>query len=389
MRQSSIEYSEGNTKISIELNLDGTGISNIKTGNGFLDHMLTAFSKHGHFDLNLSCQAKIFDKSVPVIGNVLGQAIRKALLTEDISLLGKAQNVIPMDEALISCVIGGGAAGKCAFKIKIPTKQCGAFNTNLVKPFFQELAKSSQMSLTFAMFFGENSHHILEGAFKAFAKTLEEAIIPMAQIDKLNKVMSPETPRIAKVSRATKETDIKCTLILDGTGKASINSGSKILDNLLIEFTKHANFDLILTCNGDVDVDLHHTTEDIGIVLGTAILKALGDLKGINRYAYKVYNNNQGDIVLSVVDICGRDTLNYKVKIDVERVGDFDTELIKEFLLGLTRNSKIALHMKSYLVNNDYNLMLCTFASLGETLGKAVRLNPDFSDETVSTKGTL
>ena len=132
--------------------------------------------------------------------------------------------------------------------------------------------------------------------------------------------------RVSEIKRKTAETDISLTLSLDGTGAAKVNTGCGFLDHMLTLFAKHAHYDLTVSCTGDTYVDYHHTAEDVGICLGKAFLEALGDKKGINRYGDKILPMDEA-LILSAVDISGRDYLGYALDIPAAKVGDFDTEL--------------------------------------------------------------
>lgn len=194
--------------------------------------------------------------------------------------------------------------------------------------------------------------------------------------------------RTAQIRRKTNETDIALTLDLDGTGISSINSGCGFLDHMLTLLSKHARFDLDLTCSGDTWVDYHHSVEDIGIALGEAFLAAIGDKKGIVRYGDSITPMDE-TLILSAVDISGRDYLNYGLKIPTEKVGDFDTELTEEFWLGFVRNAKVTLHMIQLAGKNSHHIIEGTFKSVARSLRKAVAIDSAFADEIPSTKGVL
>ena len=142
--------------------------------------------------------------------------------------------------------------------------------------------------------------------------------------------------RVSEIKRKTGETDVYVKLDLDGTGKSEIDSGCGFLDHMLTLFSKHAGYDLIVTCKGDVEVDYHHTTEDIGIALGKAFFEAIGDKKGITRYGDTLLPMDE-TLVRSAVDISGREYLAMALEIPTWKVGDFDTELCEEFWLAFTR----------------------------------------------------
>ena len=194
--------------------------------------------------------------------------------------------------------------------------------------------------------------------------------------------------RTAQIIRTTKETDIRLTLNLDGTGKSEIHSGVGFLDHMLTLFAKHGRFDLELTCNGDTEVDDHHSVEDIGIALGQAFDQALGDKRGIVRYGSFILPMDE-TLILSAVDISGRSYLNYDLHIPIQKVGTFDTELTEEFFLGFVRNANLTLHLKQLEGKNSHHIIEGTFKSFGRTMKQAVAIDENFRDEIPSTKGVL
>ncbi len=194
--------------------------------------------------------------------------------------------------------------------------------------------------------------------------------------------------RIAEINRKTNETDIKIKLNLDGTGETKINSGCGFLDHMLTLLARHAHFDLEVTCIGDTYVDYHHSVEDIGIVLGIALKKALGDMKGITRYGSFLLPMDE-TLILSAVDISGRSHLAYGLKIPSQRVGDFDTELTEEFFISLVRNADITLHINQISGTNSHHIIEGAFKSVARSLKSAVTIDQKFKDEIPSTKGVL
>ena len=194
--------------------------------------------------------------------------------------------------------------------------------------------------------------------------------------------------RTAEINRKTNETDIRLSLNLDGTGKSEINSGVGFLDHMLTLFARHGRFDLKLTCDGDTYVDDHHSVEDIGIALGQAFEKALGDKRGINRYGSFILPMDE-TLILTAVDISGRSYLNYDLSIPTQKVGTFDTELTEEFFLGFVRNANLTLHIKQLEGKNSHHIIEGTFKSFGRTMKQAVAIDKDFKDEIPSTKGVL
>ena len=194
--------------------------------------------------------------------------------------------------------------------------------------------------------------------------------------------------RATEIKRKTAETDISLKLNLDGRGKSEIKTGCGFLDHMLTLFAKHGRFDISLTATGDTYVDDHHTTEDIGIALGEAFSKALGDKKGINRYGNTILPMDEA-LILSAVDLSGRDYLEYSLDIPSQKVGTFDTELIEEFFLAFTRNAKCTLHIKKLSGTNSHHIIEGAFKSVARSLKDAVTIDTDFADEIPSTKGLL
>ncbi len=194
--------------------------------------------------------------------------------------------------------------------------------------------------------------------------------------------------RKATIARKTAETDIQLSLDLDGKGISEIDSGCGFLDHMLTLFSKHAGFDVKLTCKGDTQVDYHHTTEDIGIALGQAFLTAIGDKRGITRYGDTTLPMDE-TLIASAVDISGRDYAAIKLDIPAEKVGDFDTELCEEFFLAFVREAKITLHVTQLAGKNAHHIIEGTFKSVARTLGKAVAIDKNRADEVPSTKGVL
>ena len=194
--------------------------------------------------------------------------------------------------------------------------------------------------------------------------------------------------RSAEIIRKTAETDIQLSLCLDGVGKSEIQSGTGFLDHMLTLFAKHAGYDLCVTCKGDTQVDYHHTAEDIGIALGAAFYKALGDKRGIVRYGDIVLPMDE-TLIMAAVDISGRDYASIDLQIPAVKVGDFDTELCEEFWLAFVREAKITLHVKQLAGKNAHHIIEGTFKAVARALGKATQIDENKKDEIPSTKGVL
>lgn len=194
--------------------------------------------------------------------------------------------------------------------------------------------------------------------------------------------------RIAKIVRKTAETDIVLSLNLDGSGKSTCDTSCPFLDHMLTLFSRHGHFDLEVKCVGDIEVDYHHTTEDIGIALGQAFKEALGDKKGISRYGDTTLPMDEA-LILTAVDISGRGGCYYEVEMPTEKVGDFDTELNKEFWDAFAYNSGITTHMVKFAGENSHHIIEGCFKSIARTLCEAVSINKGFENEIPSTKGII
>lgn len=194
--------------------------------------------------------------------------------------------------------------------------------------------------------------------------------------------------REAQISRKTAETDVFVKINLDGTGVNEISTGIGFLDHMLVLFAKHGRFDLTVKCDGDLEVDGHHTTEDIGIALGQAFKEALGDKKGIKRYGSTILPMDEA-LILTAVDISGRPYLRYRMRIPAPMVGDFDTELLREFVIAFAFNAGVTLHIRRLDGVNSHHIIEGTFKSLARTMRKAVAIDEKAKDEIPSTKGVL
>ncbi|MDY5846031.1 MAG: imidazoleglycerol-phosphate dehydratase HisB [Bariatricus sp.] len=193
--------------------------------------------------------------------------------------------------------------------------------------------------------------------------------------------------RKAVVERNTKETQIMVELNLDGQGNTDISTGIGFFDHMLSGFARHGLFDLKVKVTGDLDVDCHHTIEDTGIVLGQAILKALGDKKGIKRYGNFLLPMDE-TLVLSAIDLSGRPYLNYSADFTVERIGEMDTEMVREFFYAVSYSAAMNLHLKVLDGINNHHIAEALFKAFGKALDMAVMEEPRMKD-VWSTKGTL
>ena len=194
--------------------------------------------------------------------------------------------------------------------------------------------------------------------------------------------------RTCLINRKTTETDITLSLNLDGKGESEIKTDCGFLAHMLTLFARHGGFDLTLECKGDSEVDFHHTAEDIGICLGQAFAKALGDCKGIYRYGDIILPMDEA-LMLCAVDVSGRPYLGYNVQIPAARVGDFDTELAEEFWLAFVRHAGLTLHLQMLAGKNSHHIIEAQFKAVARVLAKACEINAAKADQIPSTKGVL
>lgn len=194
--------------------------------------------------------------------------------------------------------------------------------------------------------------------------------------------------REAQIIRKTAETDIMLTLNLDGSGKSEIKTGVGFLDHMLTLFASHGRFDLTVTCNGDTWVDDHHSAEDIGICLGQAFAKALGEKRGITRYGSFLLPMDEA-LIQTAVDISGRSCLNYGLQIPTEKIGTFDTELVEEFFLAFVRCCPMSLHILQLAGKNAHHIVEGCFKSVARSLKAAVAIDMASPNAIPSTKGVL
>lgn len=193
--------------------------------------------------------------------------------------------------------------------------------------------------------------------------------------------------RTATIKRTTKETDIDITLNLDGSGTSAVDTGIGFFNHMLEGFAKHGFFDLDCRVKGDLNVDGHHTVEDTGIVLGTAIREAVGEKKGIKRYGYFILPMDDA-LALCAVDLCGRPYLNFECSFNVERVGELDTELVREFFYAVSYSAGMNLHIKMLDGQNAHHMIEAMFKAFAKALDMAVSNEPR-TDDVLSTKGFL
>lgn len=194
--------------------------------------------------------------------------------------------------------------------------------------------------------------------------------------------------RQAKLTRKTNETDISVSVDLDGTGKSNVRTGVGFLDHMLDQVARHGMIDIEITANGDLHIDAHHTTEDVGIALGQAIKHALGDKKGIRRYASCDLPMDEA-LSRAAIDISGRPFLVWRVEFKRDKVGDFDTELFQEWFQAFAMNAGITLHVENVYGDNAHHIAESCFKALARALRDAIEIDPRNADRIPSTKGVL
>ena len=194
--------------------------------------------------------------------------------------------------------------------------------------------------------------------------------------------------RTATLSRLTSETDISLTLDLDGSGRADIATGIGFLDHMLTALTRHGLFDLTVRAKGDLHIDFHHTTKDVGIVLGRAVAQALGDKRGITRFGHALVPMDEA-LAESVIDISGRPFLVWNVGFERPKIGEMDTELFEEFFRALATNAAITLHVTRRAGHNAHHVAEACFKATARALRAAVAIDPRAADAIPSTKGAL
>lgn len=197
-----------------------------------------------------------------------------------------------------------------------------------------------------------------------------------------------EFSRVAQVTRTTKETDISLSLAIDGTGVTNIDTGVPFFDHMLNAFGRHGLFDLDVQAKGDIEVDAHHTVEDVGIVLGKAFAQAMGEKRGITRFGSQLLPMDEA-LVLAAVDISGRGQLHWDVGVPLCLLGSFDSSLAKEFFIAFATNANVTLHVRMLSGENVHHVIEACFKAVGRAMRYALELDPRCLDELPSTKGAL
>ena len=194
--------------------------------------------------------------------------------------------------------------------------------------------------------------------------------------------------RTASIARKTNETNITVSINLDGTGAHKMSTGVGFFDHMLDQLSRHSLIDMDVTCEGDLHIDFHHSVEDVGIALGQAIREALGDKKGIVRYASSDLPMD-GTLTRAALDVSGRPFLVFKAEFSRDKIGEFDTELFREFFQAFAMNAGITLHIENFYADNNHHLAESMFKAVARALRVAVEIDPRASDRVPSTKGSL
>ena len=197
-----------------------------------------------------------------------------------------------------------------------------------------------------------------------------------------------ETKRVAELARTTKETDIALSLNIDGTGVSSIDTGVPFFDHMLEAFGRHGLFDLTIKAKGDLEVDTHHTVEDVGIVLGQAFAEAMGEKRGIARFGSQMLPMDE-TLVLAALDISGRGQLHWDVEVPLCLLGSFDSSLAKEFFIAFATNAGVTLHVRMLTGENAHHIVEACFKAVGRAMRAALELDARVGSELPSTKGLL
>lgn len=207
------------------------------------------------------------------------------------------------------------------------------------------------------------------------------------KINDITPIFNP-SPRIATVSRATKETDIQVKVNLDGTGQCNVNTGIPFLDHMLHQLCSHGLLDLDIQATGDIEIDDHHTNEDVGITLGQAIREAVGNRKGINRFGHFIAPLDEA-LVEVVLDFSGRPHLSYGLDIPTQRVGNYDTQLVREFFVAIVNHSQITLHLRQLDGINSHHIIEASFKAFARAMRMALTFDSRRLHEIPSSKGVL
>jgi imidazoleglycerol-phosphate dehydratase len=220
------------------------------------------------------------------------------------------------------------------------------------------------------------------------AKVSTRRIVTGGRVVPKRPALAARKGRTATVKRATKETDIEVAVDLDGKGVSDVSTGIGFFDHMLDLLARHSRIDITVKAKGDLHIDHHHTTEDVGIALGQAVKQALGDMKGITRYA-SLYMPMDEALTRVAIDVSGRPFLVFKAKFGRDKVGAFDTELVQEWFQAFAMNCGVTLHVETLYGTNDHHIAESCFKGLARVLRAALAIDPRAAGEIPSTKGSL
>ncbi len=411
-----------------EFVLSNVGASNlakssnpISTGIGFFDHMLDQLNSHAQIgvsvtatnvssdDKNRHADQDLQEKLMSDVGKAIGTELKDLIPSGSTS----SRFCCPLDEALVECILSPNpsGAGNLSFSLapygvfpKTGRKKIGQMMTAPLDSFFSNLASAAGLNITLNKIRGENGHHIVESAFKAFSRALrnlidgtdttassgcEDNMASMWGIGSQSFKEGMALKRSGKVSRKTKETSIDVQLDLDGGARGvTITTGIKTLDMFYENLAKDSGISLFVVCEGDTWVDDHHTSEDVSIAIGKVLNTSLGTKAGLNRMWCA--DAKVGDAVVEVtMDLSNRPCLTHNLSLDCEYVGDMSVEMLDHVLDSLVMNGQMTVHIVEKVKGDIMDLAMATALAFGRALRLCAAVDPRRAGKTASSKGTL
>lgn len=397
---------------SVEVVNQGKAHIPIRTGLGFMDHMLDQWNSHAQIGVGLLVEEATSPNHFATSGNqielchMVGAALGVAMSASLPSWSStESRFCCPLDEALVECHLKKATVGKLVeYQLapygRYPTgkgrSRIGHWETDAIEHFWMALAESAQIELSFRKIRGDNGHHIVESSFKAFSRALREALdMPsMFGPQSENDLASIALGREAKVERSTKETSISVHLLLNGSTETSVDTGIPLLDDFVSTFCQHGQISCRIHCQGDLWVDDHHTAEDVSIAIGQCLTDALGTKAGLNRMG--VAQATVGDATVEVtMDLSNRPYLGHNLHATLGReefVDGMSCEMIEHMLDSLVMNGRMTVHVVE-LQAGDATVVKDTILATAEALGQALRVcamvDQRRAGQTASSKGTL
>jgi imidazoleglycerol-phosphate dehydratase len=396
----------------------------INTGIGFFDHMLDQLNSHAQVgisvtvnepseDRNRHADDKIQDQLMSQVGTAIGLELAKLIPAQKNGSSSRSSSrfVCPLDEALVECILVPNGKGQLIFSLApygefpkgIGRTKIGHMMTKPLESFFNNLANASGLSITLTKIRGQNGHHVVESAFKAFSRALRNLIDgtcvdmdwegKMAEIWGIESKSNEEGLRLERKgvsTRSTKETSIDVEVYLDcGSKGVSIHTGINILDEFYTRLAEQSQISLMVNCKGDTWVDDHHTAEDVSIAVGKVLNSALGTKAGLNRMWCS--SSNTGDAVVEVtMDLSNRPCLTQNLSLhDEEYVGDLSTEMFDHVLDSLVMNGQMTVHVLQQKKGTVEDLVMATAEAFGRALRLCAAVDPRRAGKTASSKGTL